>query len=120
MNQRFVYFENSFEILDSKIVLIKNAVNKNELFKIYVHSLNFPDYFGNNWDALYDCLTDLSWIEEKILVIIHNDIPLEESERKTYLDLLSDVVLYWNQNVRIKMNICFPNEYKEKINNFFS
>ncbi|MDJ0346896.1 barstar family protein [Streptomyces sp. H10-C2] len=26
-----------------------------------VLSLHLPDYFGRNWDALADCLTDLSW-----------------------------------------------------------
>lgn len=25
--------------------------------------LDFPDYYGNNLDALYDCLTDLSSME---------------------------------------------------------
>jgi RNAse (barnase) inhibitor barstar len=24
-------------------------------------TLEFPDWFGHNWDAVQDCLTDLSW-----------------------------------------------------------
>ena len=29
--------------------------------------LDFPEYYGNNFDALYDCLTDLEEIEISIL-----------------------------------------------------
>ncbi len=25
-------------------------------------ALAFPDWFGHNWDALADCLTDMSWL----------------------------------------------------------
>lgn len=33
------------------------------------HGLSFPDYFGANWDALIDCLSDLSWSNAPDVVI---------------------------------------------------
>lgn len=33
-------------------------------------ALSFPDYFGRNLDALYDCLRDLSWLDECEHVLI--------------------------------------------------
>lgn len=35
--------------------------DKAQLLKNIASALNFPDWFGHNWDALEDCLTDLSW-----------------------------------------------------------
>jgi RNAse (barnase) inhibitor barstar len=35
--------------------------------------LNFPDYFGMNWNALIDCLRDLSWLNPRgVLVVLEN------------------------------------------------
>ena len=28
-------------------------------------SQRFPDYFGFNWNALFDCLGDFSWLEQR-------------------------------------------------------
>ena len=68
--------EEKFIFIDSKIK------DKNDLFMIFSKKLNFPLYFGNNWDALYDCLSDLSWITEKKTTIVHTDIPLNLIEEK--------------------------------------
>lgn len=33
-------------------------------------AMKFPDYFGMNWDALSDCLRDLSWLDPKGVVVV--------------------------------------------------
>ena len=34
--------------------------NKDELHKFMKSALDFPEWYGENLDALYDCLTDLT------------------------------------------------------------
>ena len=34
---------------------------KADFLALLAKALAFPDWFGGNWDALADCLTDLSW-----------------------------------------------------------
>ena len=36
-------------------------------------ALAFPDWFGRNWDAFFDCLTDLSWLPANghVLVLLN-------------------------------------------------
>jgi RNAse (barnase) inhibitor barstar len=38
-------------------------------------ALGFPDWYGHNWDALADCLTDLSWMaaDGYVIVLDHAD-----------------------------------------------
>jgi RNAse (barnase) inhibitor barstar len=35
--------------------------NKAALLAVLARAIEFPDWFGKNWDALLDCLGDLSW-----------------------------------------------------------
>ena len=39
-------------------------------FQELARALRFPDYFGHNWDAVYDCLTDLHWLPAAGYVLV--------------------------------------------------
>jgi hypothetical protein len=42
---------------------LAGAEDKLELLERTAAALYFPSWFGHNWDAWFDCLTDLAWIE---------------------------------------------------------
>ena len=51
-------------IIDCTLIPDKVALHRS-----LVQALNFPDYYGNNLDALYDCVTD---IREDITLTLQN------------------------------------------------
>ena len=61
--------------------------------------MKFPDHFGKNWDAFYDCLTDMEWVESKGYVIYfdHTDgfADHHESQLETVIELFQDAVDFW-------------------------
>ena len=73
--------------------------SKRELLSALSRSLHFPSYFGHNWDALDECLTDLSWLPAGDVLVIHKDLPLEmDSEAcSIYLSILWDAAKRWEQ-----------------------
>jgi len=40
---------------------LSSAPSKRSAMAVLSRDLAFPDYFGNNWDALADCLNDFGW-----------------------------------------------------------
>lgn len=67
-------------------------------------ALMFPDYFGNNWDALEDCLTDLDWLTDNRLILLYEQptpfAQAEPSEWLVALDILRSTVDYWQTRDR--------------------
>ena len=43
--------------------------NFESLFQEIAAALQFPYYFGNNWNALDECIKDLGWLPVKIFII---------------------------------------------------
>jgi len=82
---------------------------KTALFRALVPALALPDYFGANWDALEECLGDLSWIERRTVALVHEDLPpLPRRELLTYLSILSDSVKGWKEGEDHALAVIFP------------
>ena len=62
-------------------------------------AMKFPSHFGNNWDAFYDCLTDMDWVDAQGYVIYfdHTDAfaSHHESQLETVVELFHDAVDFW-------------------------
>lgn len=64
-------------------------------------SLQFPDYFGENWDALEECMSDLDWLDETdgyILIFTNSDKILQDERLSvfgTFIDILDKTAKYW-------------------------
>jgi hypothetical protein len=62
-------------------------------------ALDFPDYFGHNWDALEECLADLEWLPAKGYVLLVTDagcvLPDDDEEYETFLEILRDAGEAW-------------------------
>jgi hypothetical protein len=87
-----------FEDADVSAALVVDVPSgietKEALFAELAERLRFPDYFGANWDALWECIRDLSWLPGGPIVLRHHDLPLaaDIASLKKYLSILGDTV----------------------------
>lgn len=51
-------------------VVLEHVTTKAALLDAVADSAAFPDRFGRNWNALPDCLTDLSWTPARGYVLL--------------------------------------------------
>jgi RNAse (barnase) inhibitor barstar len=72
--------------------------NEEALLDALSVALRFPDYFGRNWDALDECICDLSWLPPGDVVLVHKDLPLADNRGSLsiYLSILKDALGNWS------------------------
>ena len=82
-----------------KVVRGKKCRTTAGLFAELAEVLEFPDYFGHNWDALEECLADLEWLPAKGYVLVFTDaeliLPDDEDEFETFLEVVNDAGEAW-------------------------
>jgi Barstar (barnase inhibitor) len=92
----------------------KGIGKKHALLRTISELLRFPPYFGFNWDALEECLADLSWLGRSSAWLWHEDLPLLESrdETRNYLIVLTSVL---EGPSKVQLRIGFPQNTKDQI-----
>lgn len=63
-------------------------------------ALAFPDYFGANWDALEECLNDMSWRAGPVLLAIAHADALPRAELETLIDIFALAAESWREQGR--------------------
>lgn len=75
--------------------------SKADLLHRCAEVMQFPDYFGGNWDALEDCLTDLEWLPARGYVLVYDQpevLAMAAPEAwSTWIDILEFAVDAWEQ-----------------------
>ena len=89
LNQHFLYAN------------LGNAQSKQDILDMIAAQYTFPAHFGKNFDALYDCMTDLvhkSGPQPGFIVVLEQ-IPahakFDKEAREQLLDIFRDASDYW-------------------------
>ncbi|THF63633.1 hypothetical protein E6C76_13645 [Pseudothauera nasutitermitis] len=65
------------------------VADKAGLLDALAAALDFPGWFGRNWDALADCLGDLSWVDAaQVVVLLEHAETLRGAAPDDYATLL--------------------------------
>lgn len=80
---------------------LSGILTKQEFLRSMAKALQFPSYFGMNWDAFEECLTDFEWCTAMGYVIIVHGVQAfakkTPDDFKTARSIFKSAVKYWKQ-----------------------
>lgn len=87
------------------VVDLRRARGKHALLSACARGFQFPASFGGNWDALVDCLQDMSWLAEPGTVALLRGAAdfavAAPNEHALLLEILGATAEYWQQRERV-------------------
>lgn len=113
----FLFYKDEFPSIGSKALLVRIPIglsSKQQFLEFFAEQLRFPSYFGMNWDAFDECLSDLGWLDVPEVVLMHADVPLADAhaDRRNYLSILYKVC--GEHNV-VRVMAMFPEKLRQTI-----
>jgi hypothetical protein len=118
--QPFTFVDDPLSFRDPDALVVRipaKARGKEKLLGVLARGLQFPRYFGHNWDALEECLGDLSWLADvPRVVIVHEGLPFSPAGEHlaTYLAILREAVARRSTNPPV-LSVVFPTSRREAI-----
>ncbi|GBR06551.1 hypothetical protein AA0323_1433 [Asaia siamensis NRIC 0323] len=83
-----------------------------DFFNIFRTLLNFPSYFGFNWNAFDECITDLDWITYYEVWIVFSDTPnISERDLKILNNIMIDAVDHWSRTKEKNLSVVAPHGF---------
>jgi len=79
----------------------RGLAGKQRLLTAVGRALDFPDYYGANWDALEECLGDLSWRAGPAWLLIRHAGTIPEESRQTLFDIFAQAAERWAGEGRV-------------------
>jgi hypothetical protein len=77
-------------------IALQDVTDKVALLRRIAARLSFPAWFGENWDALEDCLTDLSWREaEGNILVVEGFQFLPAEDLGVLIDVMISAAKFW-------------------------
>jgi hypothetical protein len=81
----------------------KKSKTVDELFNEVGAALQFPWYFGENWDAFDECMSDLDWLpgDTYLLLISQGKLLLYDESRSDFrvlIRILTDASVNWSES----------------------
>ncbi len=117
MNTCISFDAEKWMVENNGVVAPMKMLCRDDVFSFYASTLSFPEYFGWNWDAFHDCITDLSWIDDTTIHIVHPDVPLanDPHECEKLLCYLHELKFY--SRTKGKLIVHFMSSNRQMIQN---
>ena len=84
---------------------LSKVTSKEDFLSTISKALNFPSYFGMNWDAFEECLTDFEWCVANGYVIVLRGIETfpqsVPKELKIAINIFKSAAKYWKTQKKL-------------------
>lgn len=110
-------YESASDHLIIRVEIPAGIASKAGLLASIAAKLKFPNYFGDNWDALEECLGDLSWLPSGQVILEHADLPLADdaANAKIYVAILADAAKKMSSSEEHPLSVVFPIKWRDQV-----